>query len=228
MNALLGEDTSLLLKKYFEVFLHPFRTQSALRRARIEKQNSISKIGGTNNQPIDLSLTETTSISWLFAIFRTFYTVVSIKFGYHILNMIDSDSKLKTLFLPNIKFSGQRVVLLLVLLEIVLFPILVYFYVKLSTVVIRFFSDLFETNTPEETIEQTISHSLSANILLIVPIFGGFLRLLMTSVHLFAGLRNNFGMTRMQSSVIMISPLFMLVGFVLINFLYLIMVFSLL
>jgi hypothetical protein len=231
MNAILGEDTSLLLRKYLEVFLHPFKTQSALRRVRIEQQHSVTSIAGVQDQPINLNLTETISISWLFALFRTFYTVVSIQFGFHIFSMVnmgEADSKLKSLFLPNIQFSGQRIVILLVLLEVVLFPIFVYFYVKFSTMVIRFFSNLFDTDTNEETIEQTVSHSLSSNVLLIVPIFGEFLRLLTTVIHLFAGLRNNFGMTRLQSSVVMISPFFMLIGFVMLNILYLFLVLSLL
>jgi hypothetical protein len=226
MNALINQETSILLKNYLEVFLHPFRTQGELRRLRIEQQSKVVSIADVSQGPINLSITETVSISWLFALFRTFYTMVSIQFGFHLFQFLDTDSNLKTLLLPNIKYSGQRIVVFMVLLEFVFFPLFVYFYIKFSTIVIRFFANLFETDTDEHTIEQTISHSLSSNILLLIPIFGNFLRLLTAIIHLFAGLRNNFGMSRLQAVVVMISPLFMIVGAILLNILYLILVFS--
>jgi hypothetical protein len=226
MNALLSQESSTLIKNYLEIFLHPFKTQTALRQQRLQKQNHVVSI--SQEGPIDLSLGETVSISWIFAIFRTFYTVVSIQFGIHLFNWMNTESKLKTLFLPNIKYSGQRVLIFVVLLEVVFFPVFVFFYIKFSTMIIRFFSNLFESDGDEETVNQTISHSLSANALLIIPIFGEFLRLLTTIIHLFAGLRNNFGMTKLQSGVVMISPLFMIIGAILINILYMFMIFSLL
>ena len=222
----MNEQVSQLLKNYIEIFLHPFSTHAALRRQRQEKDNEAISIG--QQLPIDLSLEETVSISWLFALFRTFYTIISIKFGFHFLAFLNNESQFKDLFLPNIQFSGQRVVILLVLLEIAIFPILTYLYVLVCTIILRFFSRLFETDSNEHTIKQTISHSLSANALLIIPIFGEFLRLLISIVHLFAGLRSNFGMSRLQTSVVMISPVFMVVGAILVNILYLILIFSLL
>ena len=226
MATTINEQISDLLKKYIEIFLHPFLTHSALRRQRLERNNDVVSI--SQQTPIELSLEETVSISWLFALFRTFYSIVSITFGFHFLSFLNTESQFKELFLPNIQFSGQKIVVLLVLLEIVIFPVLTYVYILITTIILKFFSRLFESDSDEETIKQTISHSLSANALLIIPIFGEFLRLLISIVHLFAGLRNNFGMSRLQTSVVMISPLFMVIGAVLVNILYLTMIFSLL
>lgn len=233
-----------LFETYFGIFLHPFKTHAELRRRRLEKNKvdhgMLKVVDGVHEEnnfntsmildttgPKIMTFAESLSVSWIFVLVKTLYTLVSIHMGVHIFNYVSGDSRLKDLFLPNIRFQSQKILIFWVLMEVVLFPIVVWFYIKFWSVIIRFFSNLFETDSDEDSLNQTLSHSLSANAFLLIPIFGDFARHLCSLFFIFAGLRNNLGMTQLQSLLVMISPLFIFMGFFLMSFVYMFMMLSL-
>ncbi len=232
-----------LFQTYFSLFLHPFKNHEKLRGERLSTQKSSSDslkiVDEVNSDARDLeekikaggkslSFSECVGISWIFALFKAMYTLITIHLGVHLFNFVSSKSEFQDLFLSNIKYSGQKIVIFWVLLEVVFFPILVWFYIKFWSVIIRFFVNLFETDSSEESLNQVLNHSLSANVFLLIPVFGDFIKHISSLLFIFAGLRKNLGMTQLQSLLVMISPLFLFMGLVMMSFVYIIMMFSML
>jgi small-conductance mechanosensitive channel len=220
---------------YFYTFLHPFKQHDLLRKERELKTagGAASLRLATSEDEIEndsaMSFLEIMSVSWMFMMVRTIYSVLSIYLGLMTYNYMSEDTGLSNLLLPQFTFSAQKIVLFVVLVEAVLYPAMLWLYTKFWGVLIRFFANLFEFEGDSAKVtEQVVNYSLVSNMFLIVPIFGELGKHLSSIIYLFAGLRKNMQLTSLQSVIVLASPILLGMLFILFIVLYSVMIFSIL
>lgn len=227
-----------IFHEYFYSFLHPFKVHRQLRTLRQTKhtmpQLRLAVWGelqhDSTNQKRGQDIVEQVGVSWFFVIIRAIYSLISINIGLFVLeNYLSFDlTMFKEVFSP-VSLQGQKILLLYIVGEAALYPILIWFYIKLWSVLIRFFGNLFgvEGDIPVMT-EQVIGQSLVTHIFLLIPIFGDVVRYFSSIVYIFAGLRVNMRMSIVQSAIVICSPLFLLMIILLMFVAYLVALFSIL
>ena len=195
-----------ILARYIEIFLHPFTVHRNMRLQRLGHY--------VNGQKNGIELAEAISISWIWYMIQDFFVLLTISMTSHLYDSIETESVIASMIVDSWQRATMRVTVLTVLVGVVFFPVYEYIFFRLYTVVIRFYSELFKLDTTQDAIEQTVQFSMVGNTFLVLPIIGRMLSFFSTCVYLFAGLRNNMGMTNLQSTITMVTPLFALMLFV--------------
>lgn len=191
-----------ILARYIEIFLHPF---SVHRNMRLERHGHY-----TNGQRNGIDLSEAISISWIWYMIQGFFVLMTITLTSHLYENIETESVVASMLIDGWHRATMRFTIMSVLVGIVFFPLYEYIYFRLYSVVIKFYSELFKLEADYQAIEETVQFSMVGNTLLVLPIVGRMLSFFSTSIYLFAGLRNNMGMTNLQSVITMVTPLFAL------------------
>lgn len=207
-----------ILANYLFAFLHPFKTHTLLGavgahgNAVKEERNFklVSEIAPEVLEAKDseLHFTEVMSISWIFIVIQGIYSLIAINLGYQAFSVVHGDEEgLASLLIPNFKSEGQNLVLWGILLQIVFFPLLIWFYTRLWANIIKFFADLFEIEGEVQTkTNQVVNHSMVSHMFLAIPIFGPLAQGIGMLFYLYAGLRNNFKFSHLQCLVVLVSP----------------------
>lgn len=162
----------------------------------------------------ELTFTETLGVSWVFMMIKTLYSLVFIHIGIHFFTYLGEHPQFKKILLPGIQVGSQKLSLFIILMEVALFPLFIWIYVKFWSVVIRFFANLYETPNSEEGLRQVVNYSLSSHFFYLIPIFGELGKHVSSLFLIFAGLKRNLGFNNLQSLLVIISPLilFMISG----------------
>lgn len=207
---------------YFYFFLHPFKMHTALdaaRKGEVFRRRSLrlaDENESENNDLVDydydgMNLIELMSVSWILMLINTVYIVVSIYLGLITFNYMSSDEAFTAILLPEFSFKAQQIVLFVALGQAILYPITMWVYTKFWGVLIRFFANLFEfEGDVVKTSEQVVNYSLVSNMFLMIPVFGEVAKRFSSLIYIFAGLRQNFKFTRLQSVIVISSPILLL------------------
>lgn len=185
-----------------EVFLHPFQVHRNMRMQR--------KGHYVNGQRNGIDLTEAISISWIWYLIQGFFVLMTISLTTKVYDAIETESVLASMVVDSWQRATMRLTVISILVGMVFFPVYEYIYFRLYTVVIRFYSELFKLDSSQQSIEQTVQFSMVGNTFLLLPIIGRMISFFSTAIYLFAGLRNNLGMTNLQSVITMVTPLLVL------------------
>ena len=225
------ESISQIMSVYFGAFFHPFKTQRDMRDNRMqelwESQHERQGVhvlptasAGQKNPSHFISLEETVGVSWLLEVMSTFYRLLWMYMGikfFEYQSELSSAELITEMFRDQIHTASQMLFLFWILLGAVFFPVSTWFYAKFWTVVIKFFTDLFEKDADEKgaykldaVIDQVICQSLTSHSLYIVPIMGKSLAHFLGLFYLFIGLRQNLGFSNSQSALVIISPLILM------------------
>lgn len=216
-----------LLSNYIYAFLHPFKTHSLLRavsdnQIEIKEHRHFQLVddlseGVKEADSAELHFVEAMSISWIFIVIQGIYSLFAIHLGYQAFEMVHGENEgLTALLIPNFHSQGKSLVFWGILLQIVFFPLFIWFYTRLWGSFIKFFADLFEVEgSVEDKTNQVINHSLVSYTFLALPVFGSMAQGIGMLFYLYAGLKNNFKFSHIQSLVILVSPVIFL-GFSLI------------
>ncbi|WP_372652374.1 hypothetical protein [Halobacteriovorax sp.] len=221
-----------IVKEYILTFLHPFKTHDVLRNLRT-RQRPLALASEVLTEQEDeiagLSFLEVMSISWVMVIISGLYSVGMIYFGYITGSFMSESDSLSSLISENMSLEYQKILISWSILQVIIFPITLWFYAKLWTVVIRFFGNLFEFDGDVESVtSQVVNHSIVTNLFLVIPIFGEMIRHFSSIIYLFAGLRNNMSFSILQSLIVVCSPLIIFVLFILLGIIYFTSLFAML
>ena len=210
-----------LFSKYINIFFHPFISHGELRSKRLDIDHGqvLSVVEGAefNRGKVvldegdsgEVTFTEALGVSWVFMMIKTFYSLIFIHIGIHFFQYLGDHTEFKKILLPGLQVGSQKLSLFIVLLEVAIFPLFVWIYVKFWSVIIRFFSNLFETPNSEEGVRQVVNYSLSSHFFYLIPIFGELGKHVSSLFLIFAGLKRNLGLNNLQSLLVIVSPLIM-------------------
>lgn len=200
--------------------LHPFQIQSQLKKMKVESKPQLTLISEEDQvsqtpQRWSLSFIEFLGISWVFAFIHAFYDLVSLNWGIIMSEQL-FEGKMSEIFLSSVVRFSRVHSLMTILLEAILFPISFWIYAKFWEMIITFFAQLFRADERPESIKEVINQSFAGHIMLIIPIIGPLVRHIAGLVYIYAGLRENLGMTKLQSAMVVSSPiiLFLLMGLI--------------
>lgn len=221
-----------ILREYIITLLHPFKAHDVLREAR-ERKKPLALASEVPKESesflIGLSFVEVMSISWVMAIINGIYSIGMVYFGYMTGMFMSESDSLSALITNNISLEYQKILISWSILQVIIFPVTLWFYAKVWTVVIRFFGNLFEFDGDlEEVTSQIVNHSIVTNFFLIIPIFGEMIRHFSSIIYLFAGLRSNMSLSILQSLIVVCSPLIIFVLFIVLGIIYFTSLFAML
>ncbi|MFT6068132.1 MAG: hypothetical protein ACJAT2_002379 [Bacteriovoracaceae bacterium] len=211
-----------LLSNYIYAFLHPFKTHTLLsavsdHQIDIKEHRHFQLVenistGMSEADDSELHFVEAMSISWIFIVIQGIYSLFAIHLGYQAFSMVHGEEEgLTALLIPNFHSQGKSLVFWGILLQIVFFPLFIWFYTRLWGSFIKFFADLFEVEERvDQKTNQVINHSLVSYTFLILPVFGSMAQGIGMLFYLYAGLKNNFKFSHIQSLVILVSPVIFL------------------
>lgn len=216
-----------LLSNYIFAFLHPFKTHSLLNAvsvhsAAIQEQRQFQLVGDEPNeyleaQESELDFVEAMSVSWIFVVIQGIYSLIAIHLGHEAFSMVHGQEEgLIGLLVPNFHSQGSHLVHWGILLQIVIYPLVIWFITRFWASIIKFFADLFEIEGEvDKKTNQVVNHSLVSYTFLALPVFGTMAQGIGMLFYLYAGLKNNFKFSHLQSLVILVSPV-IVVGFFLV------------
>ena len=183
---------------YFTVFLHPVKSHEFFRKRR--RGENLQEEGDLRVP----SFIEILCISWVFVIAGAFYSVFSMDF-FSSLFVPEGFSKISGMLFEKLT---RRIGLFFVLIEVILFPLFMFLYVKIWEIIIGLFSNLYSLQDEEKKgISEVVYLSASTNIFLLIPILGHHLRFFVGLFYIFVGLKKNLNFSVFRSIVITVSPL---------------------
>ena len=216
---------------YFMMLIHPFKTHEVLRQQRMAMRERSTVVPFPTSEEkyslIQLKREEVICFSWIMEIISAIYTIMSINLGISALNFINTGSSFNSWIAFQFYYSGQITNITITLLFVVLFPVTAWVYIKVWEMIVVFFMKLFEYDELDELgAIDVVTSTLSANILLLIPLFGSVLAKLYQILLFFAGLKSNLGMNTQQSILVLMAPIFLLVVTILFLIGYVILMFT--
>lgn len=224
-----------LFQTYLMSLLRPFATQERLRSQRVAGMRNSSEVVSlfgeapeVNEFETDSSLTfvDAMGMSWILSILKAVYAITAMLIGLKWLGVMGEEGS----YIRGLQFwsdRAQTITVFMIILEVILFPLTLWFYAKFWGVVIRFFGDVFDAQGDCAHIsEQIVNHSLSSHFFLIIPVFGELAKHVSSLVLIYAGLRRNMGLGTIQSFIVLLSPLMLLLFIIFLTLLYLALMIS--
>ena len=187
--------------------MHPFRVHENLRMERLGGGVLPFVKERTLYRGVDYY--EAIAVSWLFFVCHCFYSLVALHLSIYSQKFLQDEGGVFAL-----AEWGQGILLIKLLAAATFFPLLTWFWVKFWDMNIKFFAELFnvEEDNIEKISEEIARNSLVGHTFLIIPVFGSLAQSVAGFILLYAGLRNNLALARMQTLVIIASPLFLFLG----------------
>jgi hypothetical protein len=182
------------LNLYFFSFLNPSSTY---------KNEDDEKIG----------YFEVLGISWSLHFIYAFYSVFALYLGVASYEYLSQSKDFSHMLFESFNVSLQKFSLLFTLGEVILYPLLFQFAYKFWVYVLKFYAEIFDYEDKDqlETVVEDLLHTLfTANLFLMIPIFGNVLSFLTQGYYLFLGLRKKLNFTRLQAFLVLLTPLFLL------------------
>lgn len=215
-----------LFQIYFQSLFRPFALQEVLRHERLSQDGqtifSLAPVASKKK----LSFIDAMSLSWVMVLIKAIYAMIALLIGVYWLGILGDEGR----YLGGLKFWGakaQTVTIFMIIFDVILFPLTIWFYAKFWGVVIRFFGQLFDVEGDlNEMSEQIVNHSLSSHLFLVIPIFGEMVKHLAGLTLIYAGLKKNMQLSTLQSLMVLVSPLMLLLFILFLSALYLILMLS--
>ncbi len=160
-----------------------------------------------------ISYFEVLGISWSLHMIYAFYSVFALYLGIISYEYLSSSQDFTHLVFAAFNVTFQKISLFSTLAQVIFYPFIFQFGFKFWAYVLNFYAEIFEYEGERELdteIEELLNSIYTANIFLIIPIFGNVLSFLTQGYYLFIGLRAKLNFTRLQAFLVLITPLFLL------------------
>lgn len=149
------------------------------------------------------------TLSWPFYIMRALYTLVALYISAQIMSSEFKSEGLMELFSMGYSFHWEKMMLFWTMLGVILFPLASWITMKFWSLLLSFFARLFQVDEEHlnEVCDEVSRCSLVSHFFLIVPLVGELLKQVSSWIYIYAGCRANLGLTRLQSFLIIVSPI---------------------
>ena len=209
-----------IINNYFSFILNPFSYHK-----RLKNNLSQFELGDNSKEKIrNLEFHEVLVISWIFLMISTVYSLVSINLSHFVFETWGNDLGMISKFMVGNVIDLQIFAIMIILTEVVMFPIILFFYAKMWKFIIGINISLFNIDVSneekEKKINQVVNYSFTSYTFLIIPVFGNMLNMFSNFFYIFSGLRTQFNLTRSQSTFTLISPFLIMTFLFIVFFLY--------
>lgn len=155
---------------------------------------------------------EVMGISWALHIIYAFYSVFALYLGILSYEYLSKSQDFTHLLFQSVTVSFQKFSLFSTLFGVIFYPFIFQFAFKFWAYILKFYTEVFDYDGDclEEEIEHMLNTVFTANIFLIIPIFGSILSTLAQAYYLFIGLKKRLEFTTTQAFLVLITPLFTL------------------
>lgn len=185
-------------EQYFKSFISPYRYH--------EQINDHS-----------LTVADSVLISWLFAIVNGIFRIILINIVLLTLSSYAMGPEATANLLNKDANIGYYLLILSSVLDIIFFPLFTLFIVQFWTFLIGVFARFLKVEGDVDLkVERVVTSSLSSNIFMAVPIFGGFLQKFSSLVLLFIGMKEQLKFTTSVSTCVLLTPVFIVMVFIMI------------
>ncbi len=160
-----------------------------------------------------ISYFEVMGISWSLQMVYAFYSVFALYLGIMSYEYLSSSEDFTHLVFASFNVSFQKISLFTTLAQVIFYPFIFQFGFKFWTFILKFYAEIFEFEGERDLdieIEELLNSIYTANIFLIIPIFGNVLSFLTQGYYLFIGLRSKLSFTRLQAFLVLMTPLFLM------------------
>jgi len=199
------KELARIFETYLMVLVHPFQIHHQFR-------HNVT-LPGHQERYAPLKLAEALGVSWLFAIFRGMGKILLINiFLYSFFNTQIESFPFVRDFIVSSGISTYSLLIFWASIDIIFFPVATLVMVEIWNWVIRLYAGWLNPELPREEIaDQITTHSLSANLIFMIPIIGDIFQRFVFLFLLYAGLRANLGASKSLAIVILLTPT--LIGF---------------
>lgn len=219
-----------LIYNYFNYLLYPQRNHSELAQKRDEldkmrKGRLFSLVGDDYRERLKLDFVALTSVSWIFIILYSMYSLIFIHVGLSFTELLQENG-----YFPGLSISSsfqRKLSLFVILFDVVFFPLSAWVYVKFWRIIVTFFVSVFDRKVEPEALDDVVNNALVGNFFLVIPVFGKFMKQLAGIFYIFTGLKYNLRFTMFQSLIIIFSPLLLVGVFILFIIMYILLLVNL-
>ncbi len=155
---------------------------------------------------------EVMGISWSLHIIYAFYSIFALYLGVISYEYISHSQNFTHLLTESVSVSFQKISLMMTLFGVIFYPFVFQLGFKFWATILRFYAQIFDYSGEralDTEIEELLNSIFSANLFLIIPIFGNILSLITMGHYLFIGLKAKLGFTSTQAFLVLITPLFL-------------------
>ena len=193
--------------RYVFTLMHPFQVHRHLRMRR--EGRGVVPFSENPLRYRGVDYYEALGVSWLFFLVHCLYSPVVLHLGIYFRQFLEEKGGL----FPSEEW-GHGLLLIKLVAAATFFPLLTWLWVQFWNMMIKFFAELFnlESEGVEKASAEITRNSLVGHVFLLIPIFGGVVQNIAGMILLYAGLRGNLSMSRMQSLLVIASPLFIFLG----------------
>lgn len=188
-----------LLYTYYYALIHPFKTYRELEE---------------NPDRPYLSIFESLSLSWLLVVFNALIRLIFINFVLQTFVSISAgDSGVWQELVGKTGFNGHYFLILSIVWDIFLFPIITFIVLQLWIFLFKFFAVLMNVEGDiDKKSQDIVSVSMSSYGLYAIPFLGDMLQKFFQYFLMFTGLKREFKLSGLESALILLTPLFFLIG----------------
>jgi hypothetical protein len=180
------------LNLFFQTFLHPTKRSVAEER---------------------LGYFEIMGISWSLHIIYAFYSIFVLYLGLVSYEYVASSDGYAHLISESVSVTFQKISLMLTLFEVIFYPFLFQFGFKFWAYILKFYAQIFDFTGDrpiEDEVEELLNSIFTANLFLVIPVFGNILSMITQGYFLFIGVRRKMNFTATQAFLVLITPLFLM------------------
>lgn len=160
-----------------------------------------------------ISYFEVMGISWSLHMLYAFYSVFALYMGVMSYEYLSKSESFTHLMFQSLTVTTQKISLMITLAQVIFYPFVFQFGFKFWSYIVKFYAEVFDYEGERELdveVEELLNTILTANIFLIIPIFGNVLSNMAQAYYLFLGLRVKMGFTRAQAFLVLLTPLFLM------------------
>lgn len=173
---------------YLTTFLHPFRIHDYF-------WNGIPLPGHELNPLVPLSFNEGLAFSWLLAIVKGFFDVVLLNLAFMGVSLFQwNNSSEFSIFHFDVSFSGYYFFLIEIIVMTLLFPLTLMLWALFWRFVLNLIGEFLGVEDYQDKSQVIVTNAMTSNLVSVIPMFGGVAKSITSTVHLYAGLKQSFGL----------------------------------
>lgn len=173
---------------YLTTFLHPFKIHDYY-------WNGIPLPGRELVPFVPLTFNEGLAFSWLLAIAKGFVDILLLNLAFMGVSLFQwNNAREFSIFQFDVSFSGYYFFLIQIIIATLLYPIFILIWAQFWKFVLNLIGNYLDIEEYEEKSNIIVTNALTANLMSVIPMFGGVAQSISSTVHLYAGLKKSFNL----------------------------------